>query len=67
MARKFMLRLADNIAVIAENENEFQKMLRCMEKTLLNELNMKINTKRPKFLYVAGTIILGKEYICKTT
>ena len=41
-----MLRLADDIAVIAENEEELQKMLRCMEEILLNELNMKMNTKK---------------------
>jgi hypothetical protein len=31
-----MLRFADDIAIIAENE-ELQKMLRYMEETLLNE------------------------------
>jgi len=40
-----MLRFADDIAVIAENEEELQRMLRCMEETLRNELKMKINTK----------------------
>lgn len=33
-----MLRFADDIAVIAENEEELQRMLRCMEETQLNEL-----------------------------
>jgi len=53
-----MLRFADDIAVIAENEEELQRMLRCMEETLLNEQNMKINTKKTKvlvILYVAET------------
>lgn len=50
-----MLRFTDDIAVIAENENELQMMLRLMEETLLNELNTKKkkNKKRLKFLYVA--------------
>ncbi|KAL4082173.1 hypothetical protein QTP88_005266 [Uroleucon formosanum] len=45
-----MLRFADDIAVIAENEEELQRMLRCMEETLLNELSMKINTQKTKVL-----------------
>lgn len=45
-----MQRFADEIAVIAENEEELQRMLRCMEETLLNEQNMKINTKKTKVL-----------------
>lgn len=47
-----MLRFTDDIAVIAENEEDLQKMLRCMEETMLNELNMKINMKKTKlFVY----------------
>ncbi|KAF0772940.1 Reverse transcriptase domain-containing protein [Aphis craccivora] len=45
-----MLRFADEIAVIAENEEELQRMLRFMEETLLNELSMKINTQKTKVL-----------------
>ncbi|KAL4084163.1 hypothetical protein QTP88_027996 [Uroleucon formosanum] len=45
-----MLRFADDIAVMAENEGELQRMLRCMEETLLNELSMKINTQKTKVL-----------------
>ncbi|VVC30385.1 Endonuclease/exonuclease/phosphatase,Reverse transcriptase domain [Cinara cedri] len=45
-----MLRFADDIAVIAENKEELQRMLRCMEETLLNELSMKINTQKTKVL-----------------
>lgn len=52
-----MLRFADDIAVIAENEEELQRMLRSMEETLLNELNMIKIRKRLKFMYVAETII----------
>lgn len=37
------------MAVIDVNE-ELQRMLRCMEETLFNELIMKINTKKTKFL-----------------
>lgn len=54
-----MLRFADGKAVIAENEEKLQKTLNCMEKTLLDELNMAINTKKTKVLYVTGTITLG--------
>ncbi|XP_025417940.1 uncharacterized protein LOC112688792 [Sipha flava] len=45
-----MLRFADDIAVIAKNEEELQRMLRCMEETLLNELSMKINAQKTKVL-----------------
>jgi len=45
-----MLQFADDIVIIAENEKELQKMLRYMEETLLNELNMEINTKKTKAL-----------------
>lgn len=45
-----MLRFADDITAIAENEKELQRMLSCMEETLLNRLNMKINTKKTKVL-----------------
>ncbi|KAF0761830.1 Reverse transcriptase domain-containing protein [Aphis craccivora] len=45
----YMLRFPDNVAVLADSE-ELQRMLRCMEETLLNELNMKINTKKTKVL-----------------
>jgi len=38
------------ITVIANNEEELQRMLRCIKETLLNELNMKINTKKTKVL-----------------
>lgn len=52
-----MVRFADNIADIAENEEKMQRMLRCMKETLLNESNMKINTKNT--LHVVETVILG--------
>jgi hypothetical protein len=55
-----MLWFADDKAVIAKNEEKLQRMLRCMELTLQNELNVKINTKKSKFMYVTRTIILGK-------
>lgn len=45
-----MLRFAANIVVIAKNNEELERMLRFMEKTLLNEQNMKINTKKTKVL-----------------
>ncbi|VVC34843.1 Endonuclease/exonuclease/phosphatase,Reverse transcriptase domain [Cinara cedri] len=45
-----MLRFADDIAVIAENEEDLQRMLRYMEETLLNELSTKINTQKTKVL-----------------
>lgn len=45
-----MPRFADDITVIAENEEELQRMLRCIEETLLNELSMKINTQKTKVL-----------------
>jgi len=39
------LRFADDTAVVAENEEDPQSMLRTMEETLLDELNIKINEK----------------------
>lgn len=33
-----MLQFTDDITAIAENEEELQRILRCMEGTLLNEL-----------------------------
>lgn len=45
----YMLWSGDNIAVLAKSK-ELQRMLRYMEETLLNELNMKINTKKTKVL-----------------
>lgn len=45
-----MLRFVDDIAIIAENEEDLQTILRYMEGTLLNEINMKINTKKTKVL-----------------
>jgi len=50
LREKVNLSIKMNIAVIAENEEELQWMLRRMEETLLNELNMKINTKNTKVL-----------------
>lgn len=44
-----MLPFAD-IAVIAENKEELQIMLRCMKEMLLNELNININRKKIKIL-----------------
>lgn len=44
-----MLPFAD-IAVIAENKEELQIMLRCMKEMLLNELNININTKKIKII-----------------
>lgn len=43
-----MIRFSDNIAIV-ENEENLQKLLRTIEKTLINYLNMKINTKKTKF------------------
>lgn len=45
-----MLQFMDDITSIAENEEELQKFLRCMEDTLVNELNMKINKRNTKVL-----------------
>jgi len=41
-----MLRFAGT-AVLAENEEELQRILRWIKETFLNELNMKINRIRP--------------------
>lgn len=38
-----MLWFANGTAVTAKNEEDLQKMLRTIGKTLLNELNMKIS------------------------
>jgi len=46
----YMLRFADDIAVIAEKKEDLQEILRTMEEVLINELEMKINTKKTKFL-----------------
>lgn len=45
-----MLRFAADIVVVAEDEEELQRILRCMKVTLLNELNIKINTKKTNVL-----------------
>lgn len=60
-----MLRFTDDIAVIDETEEELQKMLRRMEETLFNVLNMKINTKKtkePRSRESRRGCIFGKHY-----
>jgi len=44
-----MLWFAEDIAVVAENEN-LPSILSTKEETLLDELNMKINAKKTKVL-----------------
>lgn len=59
-----ILRFADDIAVIAENEKELQRMMRCMEGTLLSELSMKINIKKTEVLvYIRNKIIRERIHI----
>lgn len=41
-----MLRFTDDVVVIAENEEELHRTFICMEKTLLNKLNI----NRPNLL-----------------
>jgi len=45
-----MLRFADNIAKIAENEEHWQKLIKTMDKTFNNNLKMKINVQKTKVL-----------------
>lgn len=40
----------DGIAVIAEQKEDLQEILRTVQKALINELGMKINTKKTKVL-----------------
>lgn len=62
-----MVRFVDDVADIAENEKEMQRMLRCMEETLLNVLNMKINTKKTKTLVRSKNNNIRAKYIYKIT
>jgi hypothetical protein len=45
-----MLRFADDIAVITDNEEDLQNSLEIMNSTMKNEYNMKINKAKTKFL-----------------
>jgi|UniRef100_A0A2S2QM29 hypothetical protein len=45
-----MLRFADDIAIIAENEKDLKKILETLEQVMEKELHMKINTKKTKVL-----------------
>ncbi|VVC29148.1 Reverse transcriptase domain [Cinara cedri] len=45
-----MLRFADDIAVLAENENDLQNTLNIMNDTMRDEFKMKINIKKTNIL-----------------
>lgn len=41
-----MIRFVDGKTVVTENKKNLQRVLKTMEQTLKNELNIKINTKK---------------------
>lgn len=45
-----MLRFADDIAIIAENEKDLKTLLETLEQVMEKDLHMKINTKKTKVL-----------------
>jgi len=48
-----VLRFADYIAIIAENEKDLQKLIKTMDKTINNDLKMKLNVQKTK-VFVCG-------------
>jgi len=50
-----MLRFADDIAIIAENEEDLQNILEIINLIMKNEYNMKINKAKTKVLFAAVT------------
>uniref|UniRef100_A0A8D8XEA4 Craniofacial development protein 2 n=1 Tax=Cacopsylla melanoneura TaxID=428564 RepID=A0A8D8XEA4_9HEMI len=45
-----MLRFADDIAIVTDNENDLQNILHTMNNLMKNQFNMKINKKKTKIL-----------------
>jgi ABC-type enterochelin transport system ATPase subunit len=45
-----MLRFADDIVIITENEKDLKKILETLEQVMEKDLHMKINTKKTKIL-----------------
>ncbi|VVC41133.1 Reverse transcriptase domain [Cinara cedri] len=56
-----MLRFADDIAVLAENENDLQNTLNIMNDTMRDEFKMKINIKKTKILISSRRSLITAE------